>query len=153
MLLLRTEELPEGAEWVYEIKLDGYRAIGFKTGGKVRLRSRNDNDFAIRYPSIAVALSGLPDETVIDGEVVALDAQERPPFNVLQNYGSSGAPLQFYVFDVLMLAGKNLMKLPLSERRTLLQENVLTKLAEPVRYSPQLQGALPDLVRSVKQRS
>ena len=73
MLLLKTEKLPEGADVLYEIKLDGYRAIAFKTGGKVHLRSRNDNDFASRYPSIAKALKAMPDETVIDGEVVALD--------------------------------------------------------------------------------
>jgi hypothetical protein len=52
MLLLRTEMLPEGPEWGYEIKLDGYRALAFKTGGKLSLRSRNDNDFALRCPSI-----------------------------------------------------------------------------------------------------
>jgi bifunctional non-homologous end joining protein LigD len=57
MLLLRMEVLPEGAEWGYEIKLDGYRALAFKTGGKLSLRSRNDNDFAQRYPSIARALA------------------------------------------------------------------------------------------------
>ena len=56
MLLLKTEMLPEGSDLLYEIKLDGYRAIAFKTGGKVYLRSRNDNDFAVRYPSIATAL-------------------------------------------------------------------------------------------------
>lgn len=50
MLLLRTENLPEGPEWAYEIKLDGYRALAFKSGGKLLLRSRNDNDFAVRGP-------------------------------------------------------------------------------------------------------
>ena len=45
MLLLKTERLPEGADIAYEIKLDGFRSIAFKTGGKVYLRSRNDNDF------------------------------------------------------------------------------------------------------------
>src|SRR5262245_41976952 len=59
--------------WRYEIKLDGYRAIAFKTDGRVYLRSRNDNDFAGRYREIAKALTALPDETVIDGEIVALD--------------------------------------------------------------------------------
>ena len=73
MLLLKTEKLPEGPDFLYEIKLDGYRAIAFKTGGRVHLRSRNDNDFAARYPSIVKALEAMPDETVIDGEVVALD--------------------------------------------------------------------------------
>jgi bifunctional non-homologous end joining protein LigD len=59
MLLLRTEMLPEGPEWGYEIKLDGYRALAFKTGGKLSLRSRNDNDFALRYPSILACSPGL----------------------------------------------------------------------------------------------
>jgi bifunctional non-homologous end joining protein LigD len=73
MLLLRTDKLPEGDAWAYEIKFDAYRAVAFKTGGKVHLRSRNDNDFSLRYASIAKALARLPDETVIDGEVLALD--------------------------------------------------------------------------------
>jgi DNA ligase D-like protein (predicted ligase) len=150
MLLLRTEKLPEGLEWQYEVKLDGYRAIGFKTGGKVWLRSRNDNDFVARYPSVSAALSGLPNETVIDGEVVAFDEDGKPSFNVLQNHGSSGVPLYFYVFDVMMLGGMDVMSKPLVERRKLLEDKVLPKLAEPIRYSPQLEGSLGDLIKSVK---
>ena len=64
MLLQQTARLPEGAQWLYELKLDGYRAIGFKSGGRVRLRSRNDKDFTSRYPAISSALSALPDDTV-----------------------------------------------------------------------------------------
>lgn len=73
MLLLRKDSLSEGDAWQYELKLDGYRAIAFKSGGKLYLRSRNDKDFAVRYPSVVKALTKLPDETVIDGEVVAFD--------------------------------------------------------------------------------
>jgi len=73
LLLLRAETLPNAAEWLYELKLDGYRALAIKVGGQVQLRSRNDNDFTLRYPAVAKALATLPDDTVIDGEVVALD--------------------------------------------------------------------------------
>ena len=73
MLLLRTDKLPEGANLQYEVKLGGFRAILFKSGGRVHLRSRNDKDFSNRYPAIVKALSAMPDETVIDGEIVALE--------------------------------------------------------------------------------
>ena len=85
MLLLRTEKLPDGPEWLVELKLDGYRSVAIKTGGTVKLRSRNDKDFTARYASLVNALSPMPDETVLDGEVVALDAEGRPSFNALQN--------------------------------------------------------------------
>src|SRR5271169_4729228 len=135
MLLLRTEKLPEGPPWVHELKLDGYRALAIKTGGKVHLRSRNDNDFNIRYPGVVKALATMPDDTVIDGEVVALDADGRPSFNTLQNYGSSGVQLHFFIFDVLVLKGKDVMGEPLVKRRELIEKHVLPKLADPIRYS------------------
>jgi bifunctional non-homologous end joining protein LigD len=110
MLLLRTEMLTESAEWLYELKLDGYRALAIKTGAKVQLRSRNDNDFSLRYPAIVKALASLPDETVIDGEVVVLDKSGRPSFNILQKLRllKSAGPVLYYVFDVLVLAGRDL---------------------------------------------
>ena len=150
MLLLRKDALPNGTAWLYELKFDGFRAIAFKSDGRINLRSRNNNDFNPKYPAIVKALSALPDETVIDGEIVALDESGRPSFNALQNHGSSQTPLLYYVFDLMVLAGKNVMGEPLSRRRELLEGQVLPKLREPVRYSPVLEASLPDLIESVK---
>ncbi len=61
MLLLRTTALPEGTNWGYELKLDGYRALAIKTDGKVHLRSRNNKDFNTRFPAVQKALAPLPD--------------------------------------------------------------------------------------------
>jgi bifunctional non-homologous end joining protein LigD len=150
MLLLPKEKLPEGPDWLYELKLDGYRAIAIKSEGKLLLRSRNDNDFSARYRDIARALTAIPDETVIDGEVVALNGEGRPSFNLLQNYGSGGAQLVYYVFDVLVLNGKDVMREPLGTRRALLAEHILPRLDEPIRYSQELRASLADLIAAVK---
>lgn len=150
MLLLRTETLPTGPDWVYELKFDGYRAEAIKSGGKINLRSRNDKDFNARYPSIVEGLAALPDETVIDGEIVALDESGRPSFNLLQNYGSGAAPLHFFIFDVLVLKGKDVMGESVAQRRKMLEKHVFPKMSEPIRYSPVLEASLKDLIQSVK---
>jgi ATP-dependent DNA ligase len=133
MLLLRTERLPEGPNWLYELKLDGYRALAIKTGGRVRLRSRNDNDFNARYPGLVKALGSMPEETVLDGEVVAFDELGRPSFNALQNRGQ-GELLHFFIFDLLILRGRDVMGKPLIKRRALIEKHVLPTLADPIRY-------------------
>jgi DNA ligase D-like protein (predicted ligase) len=151
MLLLRTDRLPDDpGRWTYELKLDGYRAVAFKANGKLYLRSRNDNDFSLRYPAIVQGLAELPDNTVIDGEVVAFDEEGRLSFNALQNYGSAPAPVVFYVFDVMVLRGKDVRSEALERRQSLLKEKILPKLKEPVRYAGALDAALSDLIASVK---
>jgi DNA ligase D-like protein (predicted ligase) len=151
MLLLRTDTLPtDKGRWEYQLKFDGYRAIAFRSGGKTHLRSRNDNDFSLRYANVMKGLAKLPGETVIDGEVVALDDEGRPSFNILQNYGSSKAPVLYFVFDVMILAGRDVMREPLEVRRMLLENKVLPALGEPVRYAAPLDASLPVLVESVK---
>src|SRR5688572_29694346 len=136
MLLLRTDSLPEdGDRWEYQLKFDGYRAIAFKTRGEIYLRSRNDNDLSIRYAEVLKGLAKLPDETVIDGEVIALDDDGRPSFNILQNFGSLAGPVLYFVFDLMILAGRDVMHEPLTVRRELLEKKILPKLREPVRYA------------------
>ena len=151
MLLLSSESLPEGTDWLYELKLDGYRALAIKSNSTVQLRSRNDNDFSLKYPLVAKALATMPDETMLDGEVVALDASGRPSFNTLQNYSSAVAPICYYVFDVLVLRGRNLKNEPLEVRRDLLRTKVLPKLQEPIRHAQELQGTVLDLLKAVRE--
>ena len=148
MLLLKTERLPEGASWQYELKLDGYRALAFKAGGAVHLRSRNDHDFTVKYPAIPPGLAALPDDTLVDGELVALDADGRPSFNALQH--ATRAVVHYFVFDVLIFNGKDLTTTPLKTRRRLLEERVAPLLQEPVQYAAPLEAPLADLIHSVK---
>ena len=151
MLLLKTDALPDApARWIYQLKLDGYRAIAFRRNGALHLRSRNDHDFSRRYPGVMQGLARLPDETVIDGEVVAFDADGKPSFNALQNFGSAPGSVVFYVFDVMMLAGQDVMREPLEHRLARLEKTVLPKLEEPCRYPGALDAKLSDLVASVK---
>jgi bifunctional non-homologous end joining protein LigD len=150
MLLLRTEALPDGPEWLYELKLDGYRAIAVKANRIVQLRSRNNNDFNDAYPRVAEALATLPDDSVVDGEVVAFDDSGRPSFNKLQNRASRSVPIFYYVFDVLVLAGRSVMNETLDRRRALLKTKLLPRLREPLRFSDELTGAVADLRQAVR---
>src|SRR5579863_5279060 len=85
MLCLAVEKLPEGPAWQYEIKLDGYRAIGVRTKTDVELWSRNKRDFSRRFPNVVRAIEALPVETVLDGEIVAVNsdgARHSAPFRI-----------------------------------------------------------------------
>lgn len=108
MLLLASETLPEGGGRAYELRLDGYRALGIKNRrDRAPLAERQGFQPKLSGDR-AQALADLPDETVIDGEVVALDEAGRPSFNALQN-GAAGATIFFYVFDVMVLGGRNVI--------------------------------------------
>ena len=78
MLCLAVEKLPEGAAWQYEVKLDGYRAIGVRTKASAELWSRNKRDFSRRFPNVTRALASVPVETVLDGEIVAVNGDGQP---------------------------------------------------------------------------
>jgi ATP-dependent DNA ligase len=113
--------LPEGSDWTYEVKLDGYRAIGVRSSDETILYSRNHKNFNKRFPQIAEALGDLPAHTVVDGEVVALDESGRPDFHRLQHFTAEASRIHYFVFDLLILKGHDLTQLPLTERRKLLK--------------------------------
>ena len=124
MAAKNVHELPEGDDWLYEVKLDGYRALVMTSGDRVQLRSRNNKDLTRTYPGIAAAASRLQVKSaVIDGEIVAVDAQGHPSFQALQNRGSyPGYTIAFYAFDLLHLDGKDLTRVPLERRKARLAE-------------------------------
>jgi DNA ligase D-like protein (predicted ligase) len=149
MLLLPTTKLPEGPNWAYEVKLDGYRALGIKSNGRVQLRSKNNKDFSRKYMPVAAALAGLPDETVVDGEIVALESG-RPSFSSLQNYRSPNMPIIYYIFDVLVVSGRDVTAERLVKRRDLLRSRILPKLEHPVHECAQFNASLSDVIDAVR---
>jgi bifunctional non-homologous end joining protein LigD len=118
MLATSAERLPEGDDWAYEVKWDGYRTLALKEGRRVRLLSRNLSDATGLYPQVARAVEGLhADKALLDGEIVALDEHGRPAFQALHH--QSAHAIVYYAFDILHLDGRDLLKTPLHERRSL----------------------------------
>ena len=117
-------KVPEGPEWTYELKLDGYRLEVVRKAGETTLYSRRRNVLNQKFPYIALALGSLPEDTVIDGELVAMGTDGRPNFNLLQNFRSAEAHIVYYAFDVLVHKGRDLTGLPLSKRRIILRSIV-----------------------------
>jgi DNA ligase D-like protein (predicted ligase) len=113
------QALPEGDDWLYEVKFDGYRALLIKDESRIELRSRKNNDLTATYPAIRDAALGLQARTaVLDGEIVALSAQGRPSFQALQHRGAHrDFAVVFYAFDLLHLDGEDYTRRPLSERK------------------------------------
>src|SRR4030095_8932177 len=94
-------ELPSGDIWTYEAKLDGYRSLASKQSSGVVLWSRRGNGFTTRFQEIARACAKLPPDTLIDGEVLAIDDHGKIYFNSLQHFRSK-SHVQFYAFDELI---------------------------------------------------
>jgi bifunctional non-homologous end joining protein LigD len=148
------DEPPKHGDWLYELKFDGIRAIAVKDGAKVNLISRNENELRARFPEIADAVKQLSiKECVIDGEVVALDEEGRSSFQLLQALEMEGrkAPVRFYVFDLLQLEGKGLLKLSVEQRKQLLA-NICKAVPEPIRYSGEIAGDAKTLLSEVNRR-
>ncbi|MBV9266747.1 MAG: non-homologous end-joining DNA ligase, partial [Acidobacteriaceae bacterium] len=142
-------KLPEGAEWQYEIKLDGYRAEAIKANGAVKLLSRRNNVLNGDYPDVVAALQALEDQMILDGEIVVLDEKGRPQFNLLQHYKAGAGALVYYVFDVLAYRGRDTRGLQLRQRRQILASVVEDGI---LRQSAVIQATADQLIAAVREQ-
>lgn len=126
-LCLLVTQPPAGDEWIHEGKLDGYRILARLEDGRVKIETRNAQDWTARFPAVARAVAGLPARRAwLDGEVVALDSHGISHFQALQEAlsGTRKADLRYFVFDLLYLDGRDLRALPLLDRKARLRSLV-----------------------------
>jgi len=123
MLATLVDEPFDDPDWVYEVKWDGYRALGFVNKGEVELLSRNNKTFNEKFYPIHQALQQWKINAVVDGEILVLNETGISNFGDLQNWRSEAdGELVYYIFDLLWLDGKNLMELTLTARQAILKE-------------------------------
>ena len=135
---------PTGADWLHEIKFDGYRLFARRDGAGIRLLTRNGYDWTDRYPLIRQAANELPCRSyLIDGEVVCCDESGIPVFQKLRyRRGDSAAFL--YAFDLLKLDGKDLRREPLELRKAKLAK-LLRSAGPGLRLSEHMEGDGPTI--------
>jgi bifunctional non-homologous end joining protein LigD len=123
MLAKETSQPFDDKHWLFEIKWDGYRAITEKNENEILLYSRNGLNFQQTYPVVVEELKSIDADCVLDGEIVVLNDQGKPDFQLLQHYSENqNRPIQYYIFDLLELNGKDTTSLPLIDRKELLHE-------------------------------
>ena len=138
MLAKEAEQPFNDKNWLYEIKWDGYRAIAELQNKDVKLYSRNGITFENSYPIIVQELKKIKDNVVLDGEIVVLNDEGHPDFQLLQHYESNThRPINYCVFDLLSVNGYNTCELPLIKRKELLKDVI--KKNEVIKYSDHIQ--------------
>jgi DNA ligase D-like protein (predicted ligase) len=148
MMATAASMLPEGADWSYEVKWDGYRAQAVKRGATVTLASRNLKNLTNQYPTVASAVAAVrAKDAVLDGEIVVLDSTGRPSFQALHHARTEGLSVVYYAFDLLHLNGRDLTREPLEARREALRE---VAEGSPVLLSDALPGSREEIERAVK---
>ena len=128
--------IPDGEEWLYELKYDGYRIMAFVEGSSVQLMSRNRNDYSDRFYEIVSSIIDFSSgrAMVLDGEMVITDKSGKTDFHALQNYmrNPKDKNLTYIIFDLLALDGVDFRKHPLIHRKEILKD--LMKDAPPNLY-------------------
>jgi len=143
MLATLTDEVFDGNAWDFEIKWDGYRSLAFLNDGKVSLISRNGLSFNQKFRPVYDALSDWQINAVIDGEIVAMGPDKIPSFNRLQNWKDPTTVLIYYIFDVLWIEGYDVTRLPLYERKAIL--NSIAPAMDPIRLGMTVKNRGRDL--------
>lgn len=150
MLATLSDEPFDGDNWLFEIKWDGYRAIGSWDGKAEELYSRNGNDFRERYGEISEALRQLSHRVVLDGEVVVINEDGQSNFGWLQNWGrTKRGTLTYYVFDILWCDNHDLRSLPLIRRKQIL-ESILAG-NDIIRYSDHIKARGEDFFKKAQE--
>ena len=136
-------KIPEGKDWLYELKYDGYRILAFVEGNNVQLITRNGNDYIKRFHNIASSLIDLANgrAMVLDGEMVVTDSNGKTDFNALQNYlkNPKDKNLTYIIFDILALNGGDLRGYPLTERKEILK-TLMKDAPKNLFYSRHIKG-------------
>jgi len=137
--------------WLFEVKWDGIRLVSFIDDGKVSLQTRAGRTVDAEYPQLQ-AISRLVNarQAVLDGEVVVLDEEGRPSFQLLQNRGTESRPMQYLVFDIVYFDGQRLFKVPLEDRKRLLRDVV--RDAAVLRYSDHVLGQGKAFFKAAQQK-
>jgi bifunctional non-homologous end joining protein LigD len=145
MLATPVDKPFDGPQWLFEIKWDGYRAVSFIQDGSIRLVSRNQNDLTGQFPELQDLPKSVRAETaILDGEIVVLDEQGRPSFDLMQQRtgirgkgrragARSDLPVLYYVFDLIYLDGYDLRRVALEQRKQALAQIVTG--SDRIRYS------------------
>ena len=135
MLATAVEDFYEDPDWLYELKLDGYRIQTLKNEEEVSLLSRNENDYTKPYAAIAKELADVQADFIVDGEVCMVDSDGKTNFQKLQNHGEGSAELTYFVFDLLWLNGHDLTELPLFQRKELLKQ-LVSRTPDAIKFVP-----------------
>lgn len=142
MLAVLTKKVPQGSEWIHELKFDGYRILAVIENRTARLLTRNGLDWSKKAPELTEALAGwAPDNLILDGELVVFDSKGKSDFQALQSYFKTpgSKSLDYVVFDLLAQGSEDLRGIPLLERKSRL-ETLLKNAPEGIHYSYHTEG-------------
>lgn len=140
-------------DWIYEKKLDGYRAIGY-TGKNAKLISRNGIDFSHKYKPVIDELKMIEENAILDGELVIEDKDGRSNFQDIQNYGNkNNVELKYYVFDLLKLNGHDLRGMELIKRKGLLKILVTSLKSKLIIYNDHIEEKGAELFKKAQKEN